>query len=69
MSTETLQGSCFELRFDARTPSGRSYAFPCDAAGQVQLDALSERMLANYLFARAVIGRELRSPRVVATAG
>lgn len=65
MSTEILQASRYELRFEARLPSGPSFAFPCDAQGQVPLDSLSERALANYLFARALVGRELRSPCVV----
>ncbi len=68
MKTEISRGSRFELRFEARLPSGRCYAFPCDAQGHVALDALSERELSNYLFARAVIGRELQSPRIVETA-
>ncbi|MBN8503838.1 MAG: hypothetical protein J0L58_05150 [Burkholderiales bacterium] len=56
---------CYELRFAALGRHARSYAFPCDADGHVLLDALSERQLANYLFARAVVGRELLAPRVV----
>lgn len=57
--------SCFELHFAPLGRHGRCYAFPCDAGGHVQLDALSERQLANYLFARAVVGRELLAPQVV----
>ena len=55
----------YELRFAALQQSGRDFAFPCNAAGQVALDALSERALANYLYARAVVGRELDLPQVV----
>lgn len=63
---ETAQSPCcYELRFAPLGRHGRSYAFPCDAAGHVQLDGLSERQLANYLFARAVVGRELLAPQVV----
>lgn len=69
MSTDTLNpGACcatYELRFAPRVSAGRGYAFPCDARGQVQLDLLSERALANYLFARAVVGRALDAPVVV----
>lgn len=54
----------FELRFSPLTPYGRGYAFPCDATGRVDLDALSERARNNYLFARTVIGRELAWPAV-----
>jgi uncharacterized protein (AIM24 family) len=56
----------YELRFASLLHSGRGFAFPCDGKGQVLLDSLSERALANYLFARAVVGRELDTPQVVA---
>jgi hypothetical protein len=55
----------YELRFASLLHSGRGFAFPCDCKGQVMLDSLSERALANYLFARAVVGRELDTPKVV----
>lgn len=54
----------FELRFSPLTQFGRAYAFPCDATGRVDLDALSEQARNNYLFARTVIGRELAWPAV-----
>jgi hypothetical protein len=59
-STRTL----FELRFQSLFDSGRGYAFPCDPTGQVDLDQLSERARNNYLFARAMVGRELAVPDV-----
>ncbi|MGS0755209.1 hypothetical protein ACVBEH_11185 [Roseateles sp. GG27B] len=37
-------------------------AFPCDARGDVLLDALSAKAMENYLFARAVVGHEYASP-------
>lgn len=54
----------YELRFDSLFIEGRGLAFPCDASGQVHLDRLSERARNNYLYARAVVGREYRSPLV-----
>ncbi len=54
----------FELRFAPLAAQGRSFAFPCDAMGHVTLDALNERSRTNYLYARAVVGRELTPPRV-----
>jgi hypothetical protein len=42
----------------------RGLAFPCDASGQVNLDALSDRGRNNYLFARAMVGREFSTPDV-----
>jgi hypothetical protein len=52
----------FQLCFASLFIQGRGYAFPCDAEGRVDLDALSRRSLANYLYARAVVGRELCLP-------
>jgi hypothetical protein len=54
----------FELRFQSLFQHGRALAFPCDARGQVLLDQLSDRGRENYLFARAVVGREYASPVV-----
>lgn len=51
---------CFRSLFDG----GRGYAFPCDRNGLVNLDELSDGARNNYLYARAMIGRELDSPAV-----
>ncbi|MDT7836355.1 hypothetical protein [Aquabacterium sp. OR-4] len=56
--------SGFELRFESLFVEGRGLAFPCDSRGQVNLDALSDRARSNYLYARAVVGREYRQPAV-----
>jgi hypothetical protein len=57
----------FELRFRSLFAEGRGLAFPCDAVGRVNLDALSERARCNYFFARSVIGREYAHPAVLPT--
>ena len=54
----------YELRFDSLFNGGRGLAFPCDARGKVFMDTLSERALSNYLYARAVVGREFSHPVV-----
>jgi hypothetical protein len=54
----------YELRFQSLFHEGRGYAFPCDAAGRVDLDALSEKARNNYLFARTLVGRDLSVPAV-----
>jgi hypothetical protein len=51
---------CFRSLFD----SGRGFAFPCDPEGRVDLDGLSESARNNYLYARAMVGRELAQPAV-----
>jgi hypothetical protein len=56
----------FLLRFQSLFHSGRALVFPCDAHGDVPLDALSEKARENYLFARAVVGHEYASPVVLA---
>ena len=54
----------FELRYRPLSDVGRGFAFPCDARGQVNMDELSDRSRANYLFARAAVGYELQWPLV-----
>lgn len=54
----------FELRFQSRLDGGRSLAFPCDAAGRVDMDALSETARRDYLYARTVVGCEFSRPTV-----
>jgi hypothetical protein len=56
--------SGYEMRFRSLFHEGRALSFPCDARGQVPLDALSERARNNYLYARTVIGREYFRPEV-----
>jgi hypothetical protein len=55
----------YELRFRSLFNEGRALAFPCDASGHVDIDALSERARLNYLYARTVIGREFAVPAVL----
>jgi hypothetical protein len=52
----------FELRFRSLFDEGRGYSFPCDATGEVDLDALSERGRNNFFFVHSVIGRDFVSP-------
>ena len=59
--------AAYELRFQSLFDEGRAYAFPCDAAGHVNMDSLSDRARQNYLYARAVIGREVAMPAVLRT--
>ena len=58
--------SGYEIRFESLYQAGKALAFPCDAAGHVEMDSLSDRARNNYLYARAVVGREFASPAVVA---
>lgn len=59
-----LDSPC-QLRFESLFDPGRGLAFPCDALGHVELDALSHAARCNYFYARAVVGREFALPVVV----
>lgn len=54
----------FQLRFRSLFDHGRGYAFPCDPLGHVVLDELTDLARNNYLFARAMVGRDLAVPCV-----
>ena len=54
----------YEIRFQSLYQEGRALCFPCDEEGLVEIDRLSERARDNYLYARAVVGREYAYPRV-----
>ena len=64
LNAATDRASQFQLCFRSMYQTGRGFAFPCDASGQVELDALSDQALNNYLFARGVVGREFLTPAV-----
>ena len=57
------------LRFCSLLQGGLCFVFPCDERGCVDLDALSDRARNQYLYARAMVGREVAAPRVVPPAG
>lgn len=59
-----LASAHFQLCFRSLFHSGRGFAFPCDPAGRVDMDRMSERARNNYLYARAMVGRELSAPAV-----
>lgn len=48
----------FHVRYASLFCPGRSLAFPCDATGWVDLQALPEHARDNYLIARALVGRD-----------
>jgi hypothetical protein len=59
----------YMLRFQSLFHEGRALAFPCDAHGCVDLDALSQRARDNFFFAKTLVGHDFASPVVVAEAG
>ena len=58
------EAPAFELRFHSLFHEGRGYAFPCDARGEVDLDAMSESLRISYLYVRTLIGRDFSTPAV-----
>jgi hypothetical protein len=50
--------SHIELRFLPRIGGQRRLVFPCNTAGHVEIDKLSEHQRIDYLFARALRGRD-----------
>jgi len=66
--TQSIDFPLFEVRFASLFRQGHAFAFPCDGQGRVNLDALTERARNNYLYARAMVGREIALPRVCSLA-
>lgn len=64
MSSVIIHTPGYEIRFSSLSQEGRGLAFPCDAKGHVDLDDLSEPARNNYLYARALVGREFSTPSV-----
>lgn len=54
----------FELRFEPLFQPGLVLAFPCDGEGHVDLARCTFDERTSYLFARAMVGREYKGPRV-----
>ena len=55
----------FQVRFESLYRPGTGLAFPSDEEGTVDLESLPQRARSNYLFARAMVGREFMYPAVV----
>ena len=60
----TPSDASYEIRFQSLFKEGRALSFPCDREGQVDLDNANPRLRDNYLFARAMMGREYAYPVV-----
>ncbi len=63
--TDSSGPANYELRFQSLHDAGRAYVFPCDAAGHVDMDALTDAARENYLFARIAVGHDVSSPAVI----
>jgi hypothetical protein len=57
----------YELRFQSLFHSGRALSFPCDRAGEVHWDSMTDGARASFLRAQGSVGREWASPAVQLT--
>jgi hypothetical protein len=58
----------YHAYFASLRDEGKAMLFPCDVAGNVDIDGLSLPARNNYLFARAMMGRQFAYPTVLARA-
>jgi len=63
-SVALAQASHYELHYARLLGVGPSFVFPCDAAGNVEVDSLTERARENYRFAQSAVGVEMSLPTV-----
>lgn len=55
----------YEIYYRPLADTQSTLRFPCDVQGHVDLDELSPQAVENYLFARAMVGRDYAMPAVV----
>lgn len=68
MNTPAVTSPSFQVRFASLFVQGRAFAFPCDAKGRVDLEAMTELARNNYFYARAMVGRDYSMPCVFSPA-
>lgn len=69
LKTDSSGPAKYELRFQSLHDAGHAYVFPCDCAGHVDMDALTDTAREKYLFARIVVGHDVSNPAVIVGAG
>lgn len=65
MTAETVARAGHRLRFSSPSGKAPALSFPCDAQGRVDIAALDRRSLVDYLYARALVGRQFLAPSVL----
>jgi hypothetical protein len=63
--TDSSSAACYQIRFEPLQTAARALTFRCDVHGHVELDALGETARIEYLFARALVGRDFARPSIV----
>ncbi len=69
MNTTIHPAEQHRLCFGPLQAAGSAYFIRCDAAGRVDLDGLDRRERLEYLYARALVGRDFDRPCVVVCTG
>ncbi len=67
IATESLSPASharYELRFQSLFQSGRGLTFPCDRAGEVLWETMTEGARASFRRAQQGVGREFAAPAV-----
>lgn len=62
-----MDQSTYEVCFQSLYHEGPTLCFPCDPMGRVDMDTLSAMGIENYLYARAMVGRQYALPAIVVT--
>lgn len=62
--TRRPAGPVYALWFHSLLDTEDTLSFPCDAAGRVDMDTLSDKARDDYLYARTVVGRVFRPPAI-----
>jgi hypothetical protein len=65
-SEATMLQASYEVAYQPLFQDQNPLRFPCDRLGHVDLDSLSPQAIENYLFARALVGRDFAPPAVMA---
>jgi hypothetical protein len=55
----------YEIYYRPLIDTQSTLRFPCDMQGHVDLDGLSPEAVENYLYARAMVGRDYALPAVI----
>jgi len=63
--SSVASAASYQIRFASLRTSTPALTFRCDARGNVELDALDEKARLDYLFARALVGRNFARPAIV----
>jgi hypothetical protein len=55
----------YEIYYRPLADTQSALHFPCDVRGHVELDELSPESVENYLYARAMVGRDYALPAII----